>query len=106
MEDIYNIILGSVIPALGGYLWARYKSYKEVKAAEKQEYELIKRGLQSLLRDRMLQAYYQHKQMGYASSDDKGAFEAMHAAYAGLGKNGVMDTVYKEFMVLPNGNGD
>ena len=54
----------------------------------------------------MLQAYYHHKQMGYASSDDKGAFEAMHAAYAGLGKNGVMDTVYKEFMVLPNGNGD
>lgn len=102
MEDIYNIFLGSVIPALGGYLWARYKSYKEVKAAEKQEYELIKRGLQSLLRDRMLQAYYYHKKMGCASSDDKGAFEAMHAAYAGLGKNGVMDTIYKEFMVLPD----
>lgn len=104
MEDIYNIVLGSVIPALGGYLWARFKNYKETKAAEKQEYELIKRGLQSLLRDRMLQAYYYHKKVGYASSDDKGAFEAMHAAYAGLGKNGVMDTVYKEFMVLPNEN--
>lgn len=104
MEDIYTIVLGSVIPAVGGYLWARYKNYREIKAAEKHEYELIKRGLQSLLRDRMLQAYYQHKKMGYASSDDKGAFEAMHAAYAGLGKNGVMDTVYKEFMVLPNEN--
>ena len=106
MDDIFNIVLGSVIPAVGGYLWARYKSYKEVKAQEKQEYELIKRGLQSLLRDRMLQAYYNHKQMGYASSDDKGAPAPMNAASAGLGNNCLMDTVYKELMLLPNENGD
>ena len=88
MDEVFHIILGSVIPAVGGYIWGKY--------------ELIKQGLQSLLRDRMLQAYHCHKEKGYASSADKGAFEAMHAAYAGLGKNGVMDTIYKEFMVLPD----
>lgn len=102
MDEVFHIILGSVIPAVGGYIWGKYKRYQEEQNREKQEYKLIKQGLQSLLRDRMLQAYYCHKEKGYASSADKGAFEAMHTAYAGLGKNGVMDTIYTEFMVLPD----
>lgn len=96
-----HIILGTVIPAIGGYLWGKYKNYKEEKELEKKEYELIKKGLQSLLRDRMLQVYYVHLEKGCASTDDKGAFDAMHTAYAGLGKNGVMDSVYQQFMTLP-----
>lgn len=101
MEEIVHIIIGSVIPALGGYLWGKLKSYRDNKAAEQAEYETIKKGLQSLLRDRMLQAYHCHLEQGFATTDDKGAFDAMHEAYAGLGKNGVMDQVYTEFMSLP-----
>lgn len=96
-----HIILGTIIPAIGGYLWGQYKNYREEKELEKQEYALIKKGLQSLLRDRMLQVYYVHLEKGYANTDDKACFDAMHTAYAGLGKNGVMDTVYKQYMTLP-----
>lgn len=101
MEEIVHIIIGSMIPALGGYLWGRIRMYKDNKAAEQAEYELIKHGLQSLLRDRMLQAYHFHLEKGYATADDKGAFDAMHEAYAGLGRNGVMNQIYAEFMGLP-----
>ena len=96
-----HIILGTIIPAIGGYLWGQYKNYREEKELEKQEYALIKKGLQSLLRDRRLQVYYVHLEKGYANTDDKACFDAMHTAYAGLGKNGVMDTVYKQYMTLP-----
>ena len=101
MEEIVDIVIGSVIPAIGGYIWGKVKTYRAYKESERLEYELIKKGLQSLLRDRMIQAYHNHLERGYATTDDKGAFDAMHQAYAGLGKNGVMDQVYAEFMGLP-----
>ena len=61
----------------------------------------IKLGIQALLRDRMLQKWDYCRIRGYAPISDKGSFEAMHTSYAGLGSNGVMDRVYKDFMALP-----
>lgn len=106
---LLNFLLGTVIPAAFSYLVGRYLSYRkermEEKAAEEKEAAMVKYGLQVLLRYFMLQDYHKHVDTGVASTDDKAAFEAMHTAYAGLGKNGVMDTVYKEYMFLPDKDG-
>lgn len=106
---LLNFLLGTVIPAAFSYLVGRYLSYRkermEEKAAEEKEAAMIKYGLQSLLRYTMLQDYYKHKASGLANADDKSSFEALHTAYAGLGKNGVMDTIYKEYMFLPDKDG-
>ncbi len=101
MIEGFHIFLGTVLPTVLGFLIGKYRNYKEAKEEEKKEYEIIKYGLQSLLRFTMLQAYDDHLHKGYATTAEKGSFDAMHSAYAGLGKNGVMDTVYKEFMALP-----
>lgn len=101
MEWIVHFIVGTALPVIGGYVWGRYKDYREEKRAEQEEYALMKRGLQSVLRQLMLDSYHTHLSMGYATEDDKGSFEAMHQAYAGLGKNGVMDDIYQRYMALP-----
>lgn len=103
---LLNFLLGTVIPAAFSYLIGRYLAYRkermQEKAAEEKEAEMIKYGLQSLLRYTMLQDYYNHKASGIANANDKSSFEALHTAYAGLGENGVMDTIYKEYMFLPD----
>ena len=101
MEDVFKLLIGWAVPALGGYLWGQFRAYKARKQEAADENALIKKGLQSLLRYEMLQAYHDHIAMGYATPDDKGSFEAMHTSYAGLGENGVMNKIYADFMALP-----
>ena len=101
MNDIFKTLIEWMVPVLGGYVWGQFRAYKARKAETAEENTLIKKGLQSLLRYEMLQAYHDHTVMGYATPDDKGSFEAMHTSYAGLGKNGVMDKIYADFMALP-----
>ena len=31
MDEVFHVILGSVIPAVGGYIWGKYKRYQEEK---------------------------------------------------------------------------
>lgn len=102
VDEILKFIIEAIVPAVGGYLWGQCRTYRDKKKTAAEEDRLIKKGLQSLLRYEMLQAYQAHIMMGYATPDDKGSFEAMHASYAGLGKNGVMDKIYQEFMALPD----
>ena len=94
MEEVLTTVASCLASALLGYLirWAtaRYADQNHVKL-----------GIQALLRDRMLQKWDYCRNRGYAPISDKGSFEAMHASYAGLGSNGVMDKVYNDFMSLP-----
>lgn len=94
MNDLLNTAASCLASAAFGYLirWvtARYTDNGHIKL-----------GIQALLRDRMLQKWSYCQARGYAPLDDKGAFEAMHTSYAGLGSNGVMDKVYTDFMALP-----
>lgn len=94
MEELLTTVASCLASAAVGYLirWvtARYTDNSHIKL-----------GVQALLRDRMLQKWDYCEERGYARIDEKGAFEAMHTSYAGLGNNGVMDKVYNEFMSLP-----
>lgn len=61
----------------------------------------IKRGVQALLRDRLLQGYKFYRQQGWADEDDRSNMENIYLQYHRLGANGVMDNLHDRFLQLP-----
>lgn len=95
---VYQILclvgIPGVISGVTGYLIAKVQK-------QKGETEALKCGVQSLLRDRLLQSYKNFKEKGYARADDRENFENMYQQYHNLGKNGVMDDYRLKFLELP-----
>lgn len=58
-------------------------------------------GLQAVLKDLLKIRYLEWMKRGYAPMDARDDLERMYKAYHGLGANGVMDGLRKEFMELP-----
>ena len=61
----------------------------------------VKRGVQALLRDRLIQGYKYHEKIGWADIDDRNNLENVYVQYHALGKNGVMDDLRNKFLALP-----
>ena len=61
----------------------------------------VKRGVQALLRDRLLQGYKFYRAQGYADEDDRANLENVYVQYHALGANGVMDDLRTRFLALP-----
>ena len=64
--------------------------------------ELIKKGVQALLRNDLYELYYRCVEKKYATINEKNNFENLYTQYHALGKNGVMDSLNEEFMKLPS----
>ncbi len=65
--------------------------------------EVLKRGVQALLRHELYALYDEYyKEKGYAPLDIKNDFEFIYLGYHNLGKNGVMDGIHERFMKLPD----
>lgn len=90
-EYIFKGIIEVLLSAVAGYAIALYRQNKA-----------LKKGMQSLLRDRMIQAYNRyHDDKGYMPIYAKESFAACYDSYHHLGANGVMDTMYQKVMKLP-----
>ena len=63
----------------------------------------VKRGVQALLRDRLLQGYKFYRAQGWADENDRSNLENVYVQYHALGANGVMDDLRDKFMDLPLG---
>lgn len=61
----------------------------------------VKRGIQALLRDRLLQGYKFYRSQGWADEDDRLNLENVYQQYHALGQNGVMDDLRAKFLSLP-----
>lgn len=61
----------------------------------------VKRGVQALLRDRLLQGYKYYRHQGWADEDDRTNLENIYQQYHALGANGVMDNLRQRFLALP-----
>ena len=61
----------------------------------------LHKGVQALLRDRLIDGYNTFINRGYVSIVEKQNYDNMYHAYHDLGKNGVMDSMYNEVMELP-----
>lgn len=63
--------------------------------------EAVEKGLQALLRDRLLQSYFYHKDKGVVTVHEKDNFKNMYKQYHALGANGVIDDIVKDFDSIP-----
>ena len=80
----------------------RRKKDAELIAAEvTKKDEVVKRGLQALLRHELYELYNKYYHLGWAPLDVKNDFENIYLGYHNLGKNGVMDGMHDRFMQLP-----
>ena len=103
ISHVLNLILGGVI----SYLFAAYKQkQKELRSAElahQKETNALKTGLQSLLRDRIIQAYNHYVQdKGWIPIYAKESINACYRSYEALGENGVINDLMKQLNELPN----
>ena len=68
----------------------------------KNDNELIKKGLQSLIKTDLQNEYDEWIRKGYAPIHIKNELEKLYWVYHNLGKNGVMDSLRETFNKLPN----
>lgn len=97
MDDILNkLLLNSVnvvVGAVAAYFWAKLKVMHT-------ENNALKYGVQSLLRDRIIQAHSYYSAKGHIPIAALDSIEACYKAYEALGANGVIDTVMKNIRSL------
>jgi len=107
----YQILSLAGVPTLIGIIIAlvikrplekRVKEAEENQITQQTQQTAIMLGVQSLLRDRLLQAYRHFSHQGYAGYDDKQNVLNMYTQYEALGPNSVMDQYHKNFMQLPD----
>lgn len=110
MESIVSYVVNAGLTLALALITSRLKTEMsrieqkntELQAKVNKENCAIRKGVQSLLRDRMLQVYeYYYIGLGYCPIHIKDGFNANYEAYHNLGQNGVMDEIYREFMTLP-----
>lgn len=89
--EVWDIVKAAGIPAL--LLGVIITSWVQIVS--------IKRGVQALLRDRLLQGYKYYRQQGWADEDDRSNMENIYLQYHHLGANGVMDNLHDRFLGLP-----
>ena len=91
---IFNLIVNSAKN--------RKKRAAEIAKEIAKEDEILKRGVQALLRHELYQLYDEYyTNKGYAPLDVKNDFENIYLGYHNLGKNGVMNGLHERFMQLP-----
>jgi len=91
--DAWEIIKAAGVPAL--LLGVIITSWVQIRS--------VKRGVQALLRDRLIQGYKFYRVQGWADEDDRSNLENIYVQYHNLGANGVMDNLRGKFLALPLG---
>ena len=89
--NAWEIVKAAGIPAL--LLGVIITSWIQIHA--------VKKGVQALLRDRLIQGYKFYSHQGFADVDDRSNLENVYVQYHALGANGVMDDLRKKFLELP-----
>ena len=91
--SVWDIVKAAGIPAL--LLGVIITSWVQICA--------VKKGVQALLRDRLIQGYKYYRAQGWADEDDRSNLENVYLQYHKLGANGVMDNLREKFLDLPLG---
>lgn len=88
---IWEIVKAAGVPTL--LLGVIITSWVQIKS--------VKKGVQALLRDRLIHGYKYYRQQGWADEDDRANLENVYVQYHNLGANGVMDNLRGRFLALP-----
>lgn len=66
------------------------------------EYEALKNGVQSMLRDRLIQSALSYEKQGWVDTNALENVGLMYSAYSALGGNGIVTKLFNEMQGLPN----
>lgn len=107
IENMFNYVINLLLGGVISYLFALYKQKKkemqDAEAAHVKETKALKEGLQSLLRDRIIQAYNHYvKDKGWIPIYAKESINACYKSYEALGENGVINDLMEQLNDLPN----
>ena len=102
--ETFKIII-SVVSATGILGLFTAELIRRIKR-EKQHETATEKGLQALLRDRLIYQYEKYKDKGYAPIYARENFENLYTQYHNLGANGVMDDIREQFRQLPTRSDD
>ena len=115
VEFVRIIVEAVAVSILSFMLWHIQRRLEHAEEAEKEmQAELAEerkrveemrkannKGTQALLRDRLLQGFHFFKRRGMVTYGEAMNYKNMYEAYHALGKNGVMDGIYEEFLKIP-----
>lgn len=102
--ETFKLVL-TIVSATGILGIATSELIRRVKR-EKQHETATEKGLQALLRDRLIYQYEKYKDKGYAPIYARENFENLYTQYHNLGANGVMDDIREQFRQLPTRSGE
>ena len=97
--ETFKVVL-SVVSATGILSMAVAALIRRIKR-EREHDVATEKGLQALLRDRLIYQYEKYTGKGYAPIYAKENFENLYQQYHALGANGVMDDIRDQFRKLP-----
>jgi hypothetical protein len=96
-----TMLIGLTVTAIfNGILHIPKKRKTEITKKEEDQ-QLIKKGIQALLKNDLKVRYDFWLEQGYAPDDARDDLEAEYRIYHSLGRNGVMDGRRKRFLDLP-----
>ena len=89
--EVWDVVKSAGVPAI--LLGVIITTWVQIRA--------VKKGVQALLRDRLLQGYKFYRSQGWADENDRSNLENVYIQYHALGANGVMDNLRQRFLDLP-----
>ena len=90
---------------MGALAWG-YKNISHRLAAEQAKNEAIAEGVQSLLRESIVNNYNHYSEKGYCPIYAKENIEAIYGAYSRLGGNHTAKKLYETLMTFPEDKPD
>jgi hypothetical protein len=90
--EVWDVVKAAGIPAI--LLGVIITTWIQIRA--------VKKGVQALLRDRLLQAFNHYLARGYITAGERDNIDNMYVQYEALGPNNVISDIYNQVRALPS----
>lgn len=102
LRTALTMLIGLTVTAIFNGILKIPKKKKADELKKTEDQQLIKKGIQALLKNDLKVRYDYWLEQGYAPDDARDDLEAEYRIYHALGKNGVMDSRRNRFLNLPS----
>ena len=101
LSSAITMLIGLTVTAVFNGIINLSKKRKDEDDKSEADLQLIKKGIQAILKNGLKVRYEYWIEEGYAPDDARDDLEAEYKVYHSLGKNGVMDGRRARFLNLP-----
>ena len=98
-EHMLEVAVGALITLAIGFLWNYTINYQKSRNTE---VDALKKGLQSLLRYKIIDTYEHYTEQGWIPLYALQGITACYNSYEKLGENGVITHIFETLNELPN----